>query len=246
MKTIQFDNIPPEVILEILLFIHDDDKSWMNVALSNKHLQSICYDYRYKEMQVTKDNKQVTHVFYQGAPVEYYITLRKTNFSRYQVPRRSLINDNGSHVHTIWYKIRVDPVTLMVNNGDFKYSSSTGYYNHHQGHESHVPFGTCFDCENPYSTTGSAVIDLRGTCFAVQNSFTHAGYLSAGNWSYTHNDQVVSLKGGGYCGWSCPELADTESKAAAGGWFIELKIVDQTISVDTTATNDLDFFTSDR
>jgi hypothetical protein len=220
----QFDHIPSEVVLEILLFIHDDDKSWSNVSLANKNLLSICNDYRYKELTVTSEDKQVKHVFYQGAPGEYYITLNDGNFSRYIVPARHL-SAHEKHVYTKWYKIRVNPDTLMVNNGDFRFSSSTGYYHHHPGHEHHVPFGTCFDCESSFSKSGSAVIDLRGTCFGVKSKFYHAGCNSAGSWDFSSDDQVVSLKGGGYCGWCCPELADCESKAAEGGWFIELKIV---------------------
>jgi hypothetical protein len=67
-------------------------------------------------------------------------------------------------------------------------------------------------------------MDLVGTELAVENEFDHRGNLSAGDWNFTYDEQVVSLRGGGYCGWVSPVDAKTEEDAFNGGWFIQLKL----------------------
>jgi hypothetical protein len=67
-------------------------------------------------------------------------------------------------------------------------------------------------------------MDLVGTELAVDNEFIHRGHLSAGEWNFTYDEQVVSLKGGGYCGWVSPVDAKSEDDAWGGGWFVQLKL----------------------
>ena len=112
----------------------------------------------------------------------------------------------------------------MVHTGDFEYTESTGYCGHFKELQETIPYGTAFGCEAPNCDDGKALIDLRGTDFAVDDSFHHSGYLSNGTSTFSENNQVVHLTGGGYCGWIAPkECYGDETKSHLGGWYIRLK-----------------------
>jgi len=162
-----------------------------------------------------------------------YISLEnpKTNFATYIIPTRGGWSPQDSNVLTRFYKIRCDSKTFKVHNGDWTFATTQGRSGHHKGCELAIPYGTCFDCESPSSAGASAQIDLRGTNLAVDTSakggnFHHQGYISNGSWLFSFCNQVVNLKGGGFCGWTCPIAADNEGVAAGGGWFLKLKIKD--------------------
>lgn len=160
-----------------------------------------------------------------------YITLptRKRNVSSYKLPSRERYT-NMTDIVTRWFAIRFNPETFVVNTGDYTFAKSTGYNKHHAGEgpftTTHVPFATCFGCEAPSKDDGTAVVDLRGTPFAVPNKFDFGGYIANGTWTYSHRAQVVQLTGGGYCGWTAPvEVAKNEHLACNGGWHLTLSLV---------------------
>lgn len=113
----------------------------------------------------------------------------------------------------------------MVHTGDFTYTSSTGYYTHHKDSSpDKIPFGSAFGCSG--SKDGQARINLVGTPFAVNDTFTAGGYLPAGTATCSSNDQVVDIIGGGSCGWMVPTKANAQGDAAStGGWYLKLKLV---------------------
>eukprot|EP00455_Lapot_gusevi_P030095 TRINITY_DN3228_c0_g1_i6.p1 TRINITY_DN3228_c0_g1~~TRINITY_DN3228_c0_g1_i6.p1 ORF type:complete len:151 (-),score=32.97 TRINITY_DN3228_c0_g1_i6:64-516(-) len=146
------------------------------------------------------------------------------NASRYKCPTRKPWGYDDTDVETLWYKIRIDPATLKVNTGDYRFSRSVGKVSHHgEEFSRRVPYGTCFDCESGRSQEGEGNIDLRGTPFAVDDQFKFDGYAAAGSWTFSENDQVVRLTGGGYCGWTCPKSCASEQDAYTGGEFLQLK-----------------------
>jgi hypothetical protein len=224
-------DLPEEVIEYILLFIVDDHKTWGNCRLVNKGFQACIDTYQQKKFTVQNNNKTKTITFHQGLPGQYYLTLRHSNISTYKLPSRGGWSQRNKDVKTTWHKIRVDPHTLLVHNGDFTFASSVGFSSHHvqdlgETVAKNIPYGCAFDCEESYSMTGVAKIDLRGTPFAVaDDQFHFGGCNGAGQWKHKQHNQVVDLRGGGYCGWVCPKLASNEPAAAIGGWYLQLKLI---------------------
>lgn len=72
-----------------------------------------------------------------------------------------------------------------------------------------------------------AKIDLRGTPYAVDDSFDFGGYCATGNVVFSGDNQVADIKGGGHCGWMVPTKANNAGEVAAhlGGWFLKLKLL---------------------
>ncbi len=150
-----------------------------------------------------------------GTPQEY-LTLINTggdfNFGQYTAGGFSY----GTNVRTSYTKVRLDPATLIVDINDDAFATSTGSVSHNSGSTvSMMPYGTAADCRVAPSSSGIANIDLTGTSFAVNDSFTIAGWSPAGSvngdyHSAVHanpipaipvtNEQVVGLTGGGECG----------------------------------------------
>jgi hypothetical protein len=170
-----------------------------------------------------------------------YITLVNNgpndNFSGYKIPTRKPWGASDSDVKTVWSKLRFDPKTLLVNTGDFTYSTSVGYVGHHKSTSpDKIPFGSAFGCEAPSNADGRARIDLRGTNFAVDDNFATAGYIAGGKIVVSENNQVVDIYGGGYCGWTVPEKANQagEQGASLGGSYLKLKVIDTATFVDAS------------
>lgn len=156
---------------------------------------------------------------------KYYIPLLYENYSGYKVPTRLPWGPDNKSIKTTWTRIRYDPKTLLVDTSDYTYSSSEGKVDHHAGFNTKVPYATAFGCESPNSADGEAKIDLRGTVFAVDDTFSFNGWLPGGSATVSNNGQVVLLKGGGYCGWIAPKLAANEQGAYTGGFHLKLKIL---------------------
>eukprot|EP00927_Polykrikos_kofoidii_P065795 TRINITY_DN61511_c0_g1_i1.p1 TRINITY_DN61511_c0_g1~~TRINITY_DN61511_c0_g1_i1.p1 ORF type:complete len:302 (+),score=35.90 TRINITY_DN61511_c0_g1_i1:60-908(+) len=153
---------------------------------------------------------------------------------------------SGVTATTRWKKIRFDTDTLMVHTGDFRYAevdvtkpgagrgevSADGLLQGPPG--LYTPFATCLDCSAPHSHKARGRIDLTQTPYKVPpGAFKHAGYLSAGTWKYSEDDQVVDLTGGGYCGWTAPlEAVDkSEVDEKCGGWWLQLESVTEASDV---------------
>jgi hypothetical protein len=84
------------------------------------------------------------------------------------------------------------------------------------------------DCNGAGSKKGEAMIDLRGTPYAVDDEWAHTGVDSAGAWEFSEKNQVVKIRGGGNCGMAAPRRAVEQGTCGpAGGWHLKLKrIVD--------------------
>ena len=112
----------------------------------------------------------------------------------------------GKSVRTTYTRVLIDPTSLKVDIGDQTFASSTGLLN--KGRKDVVrsmPFGVATDCIAAQSKAGTANIDLQGTPFKmVHGDFVVGGYRADGRATFSSNDQVVSLSGGGYCGWIAP------------------------------------------
>ncbi len=142
------------------------------------------------------------------APSEY-ITLARTgadaNFSQYTAGDAS----PGTNVRTSFRRVRVNPATLAVDIGDLTFASSTGDLLHAGAIDvTSMPYGVAMGCDGTANGLGN--IDLRGTPFSVNDTFELGGFIASGSANVSSNDQVVGLRGGGFCGWitSSPTIFD--------------------------------------
>ncbi|AKF85975.1 hypothetical protein MFUL124B02_19670 [Myxococcus fulvus 124B02] len=141
-----------------------------------------------------------------GAPKEYLPLQERTlfsNFSQYTAGDAS----PGTNVRTRYSKLRINPYTREVDTSDTTFATSTGQLAHAGLPVTSMPFATAMSCD--WGDTGRANIDLRGTPFRVApEAFVVSGWEQVGSQVYSFADQVVSLKGGGYCGSNAPLNAD--------------------------------------
>lgn len=136
-----------------------------------------------------------------------YIDLAETadaNYSQYTAGGAS----PGTDVRTRFRKLRINPETLAVDIGDLTFASSTGQLEHVGTTKvASMPYGVAMSCAAPGDNSGVGNINLQSTPFQVDSTFALGGYLSAGSVSVSRDDQVVDLRGGGYCGWVTPAPA---------------------------------------
>jgi len=159
----------------------------------------------------------------------YYIQLNGNgdNYSTQKIPSNHPWNSPDNWVNTTWTAINIDPTTFLVNNGDFTFSSSTGWSGHYASSATgccQVPYGTAFGCQAPYDADGIGMIDLTGTNWMIDDSWVYGGYLPYGTSSITNNAQQATIMGGGYCGWNAPIRAAGETAAYTGGAYLKLKL----------------------
>lgn len=138
-----------------------------------------------------------------------YITLQKTgpnvNFSQYTAGGAS----PGTNVRTVLTRVGIDPATLQVDIGDLTFASSTGSLLHSgSARVTSMAYGVAMACVAPGNAAGVANLNLTGTPFQVASSFALGGSSQAGTATISPGNQVVSLTGGGFCGWmmSAPAL----------------------------------------
>jgi hypothetical protein len=133
-----------------------------------------------------------------------YIDLVKTygaNFSQYTAGGAS----TGTNVRTSFTKLRIDPDSLTVDIGDLTFARSTGSLYHSGSVKvTSMPYGVAMSCTAPQVPNGVGNIDLRWTPFQVNSAFTVGGYQAKGSAIVSQDNQLVSLAGGGYCGWIAP------------------------------------------
>jgi len=128
---------------------------------------------------------------------------------------------SGTDVRTRYGKIRIDPATLLVDISDQTFTTSTGQLTHGGEAVTSMPFGVAMSCDASASGVGN--VDLRGTPFAVATAeFLQGGTSSSGSATYSSNDRVVSLTGGGYCGWTCASPATFNPFNDAGDFQLSL------------------------
>ena len=160
-----------------------------------------------------------------GTPSEY-LELQNTgglyNFGQYTT---EIWPSLGTTVKTSYQKIRLDPATLMVDIGDQTFATSSGSRKHGSTTVTSMPYGVAMDCEAWYSQTGVANIDLSGTPFAVADTFSVGGYKAAGTATFSQDNQIVNLNGGGYCGWITPSPWLYNPINAQGGFRLDLEYI---------------------
>jgi len=102
--------------------------------------------------------------------------------------------------HTVYSTIQVNWQTGQLNTGYYHGASSStlrgscspaGYY---------VPYGAAAACE--YGEQRYAHLDLTGTNYKFNESFTVQGWLPGGTISFSSNNQVLDLMGSGQCGYT--------------------------------------------
>ena len=135
-----------------------------------------------------------------GTPAEYLQLVNidgDFNFSQYTAGGAS----PGSNVRSHYYRIRLDPATLLVNTAyvdDPDYSVSSGALDDGTNSMSYAQAQACITPEND---AGLANVDLTGTPFVVaENAFVTEGFRPAGGATYSADRKVVDLTGGGHCG----------------------------------------------
>nr|MBC8281997.1 cadherin-like domain-containing protein [Chloroflexota bacterium] len=143
------------------------------------------------------------HDMASGSPLEY-LTLAKTtandNFSLYPVGGAS----TGTTVRTDYTKLRLDTDNLVVDTGDQTFSASSGLISHSANTRpgvpvSSMPLGVAMSCIGGYDSSGQANINLRGTSFKIDDTFTLAGWKAAGSAAFSGTKREVDVTGGGYC-----------------------------------------------
>ncbi|ACU38313.1 hypothetical protein KCV87_33380 [Actinosynnema pretiosum subsp. pretiosum] len=136
-----------------------------------------------------------------GSPREYLDlpdTGGKGNFSQYTAGGAS----PGTTVRTTFTKLRVDPATLTADIGDLTFATSTGGLALGSTTVTSMPYATAMSCDA--TASGVASIDLRGTAFAVSDTFQVGGFAASGTAVLAPDGQSADLTGGGYCGWNVP------------------------------------------
>jgi len=155
-----------------------------------------------------------------GTPSEF-LTLTGANYSQYTcggaspcgTPLAACANSPFLSVRTDYQKVRIDPVTLLVDISDQIFATSTGDLWHSSttrgctAYVTSMPYGVAMDCVTDSSMTGVGKIDLTGTPFKVVDPFATGGFNAAGSATFSAGDQVVDLAGGGFCGFETPAPA---------------------------------------
>lgn len=141
-----------------------------------------------------------------SSPAATYLALPAQTSANYSQYTAGGGRTNGSSVRTQFQRVRIDPLTLRIDNNDFTFSLSAGSLSDNGGGQiTKMGYGTAGDCVATNSQAGIGNITLTGTPFAVEpNVFQVSGYIPNGSATYSMNDQVVALRGGGFCGGNGP------------------------------------------
>jgi hypothetical protein len=110
---------------------------------------------------------------------------------------------------TSFCAIRVDPASLQVDVGDFTFANTTFDMTKRVGADARwsiattAPYGFAAACQDS-DYLARASIDLSGTAFMISSNITFElfGAGPTGSVMVGESRQVVSLLGGGYCGWT--------------------------------------------
>ncbi|WP_375758741.1 GON domain-containing protein [Corallococcus exercitus] len=136
-----------------------------------------------------------------GTPREYLtlpLQMQDTNVSRYLAGGDS----PGTSVVTSYQRVRLHPDTFQVDTGDQTFATSTGELTHSPDTVRAMPFGVAMSCNGEQA---QANINLIGTNFEVDSGlFGVGGFDASGNAVASGDGQVVTLSGGGFCGWTGP------------------------------------------
>lgn len=137
-----------------------------------------------------------------------------SNFSQYTMGGAS----NGFDVRTSYFYLRFNPETLVVDTSDQTFALSDGVLNHPGAtvQVTAMPYGVAMACGGG-SLKGIANIDLRGTGFAVDDTFQFVGSLAFGLIAADADMTNIDIEGGGGCGWMAPVNTAFDPMNTAGG-----------------------------
>jgi len=191
-----------------------------------------------KHQHMSKDQidcESIESLVWDEAVQGCYIVLNKTsetdNYSMYFIQYYTY-GGNDSTLTTWFSRLRYNTTTGKVNTSDYTYSNSTGYEGKHGTYQ--LPYGRAMDCEYDSSDQGKGRIDLTGTPFAVNDTFSNSGFDSVGSAVFSSNNQIVDLTGGGFCGWTAPtSIVTNEILVFYGGWDLTLSIINQNNTQNT-------------
>lgn len=154
------------------------------------------------------------------SPAEYLTLPENRNASEFVTP-----DWNYMSVTTVYARVRLDPVTLLIDISDATFATSSGGFTFGGGTVTSMPFGVAMSCNSTFP--GDAAVDLSGTPFRVlPNAFVVAGYEASGSATYSPSGQVVTLVGGGYCGWISPSPEMYNPINGAGTFQLPLAYID--------------------
>ena len=149
-------------------------------------------------------------------PALTYLNLTKTaateNFSQFTIGGAA----SGTTVKTNYTKVRIDTGTLRIDTNDKRFATSVGAVTIPGNNVTSMPYGTAMGCMTG-NANGLANIDLTGTSFApAASSLALGGTTPTGVSTPVANGQlrVLSLTGGGNCGWHAPTGATNPYNAA--------------------------------
>ena len=141
-----------------------------------------------------------------GKPTEYLPLVHTglhENFSQYTAGGAS----PGTDVRTNYAKLRIDPKTFLVDVSDRTFATSSGQISEAGGGTvTSMAYAAAMDCapQGWSIPTGLGNIDLRGTPLTVKPGIFGTGPSGSshlvGKATYSQNNQVIYLTGGGLCG----------------------------------------------
>jgi hypothetical protein len=126
----------------------------------------------------------------------------------------------STSVRTTYTRLRIDPLTLVVNTADQTFSTSTGSLYHGTTPVTSMPYGVAMSCDG--GSSGRANINLVGTPFAITDTVCTGGAGASGTGTFSLENQVLDIVGGGFCGWAmpCPDIYNPFNNR--GGWVLNL------------------------
>jgi hypothetical protein len=138
-----------------------------------------------------------------------FLTLEASNTSMYAAGTISV----GTSVVTEFERVRIDPITLMVDVADQTFATSTGSLSHKGGAMvTSVPFAVAMTCGG----LATATIDLSGTPFRMTVGFPIVGSNMTASSSLSPDRKSMTLSIDGGCGWMAPEKVNPMNAGAAG------------------------------
>ena len=147
-----------------------------------------------------------------GANGAVYVRLNDTtgkNSTTYPLGTASctrLVTGQTKVVVTTWTMLRFDPVTHLVDTGDYAGATSTGGTHEDSGNNTvHIdftkmPFASGRVCDSGLGAAPVATIDLSKTKLAVAagQAWSHDGYQGASSFTADAKNQKITLKIAGY------------------------------------------------
>lgn len=120
----------------------------------------------------------------------------------------------GQDAHTAYRKLRIDPVTLVVDQKDTTFvdivSEGANGYDPENPDFNPTPktavYANASDCYDLWSSRGQANVDLQGIDWVIDPSvvFQVGGWAQAGTIAMNPDRKVLNMTGGGWCGGAGP------------------------------------------